>query len=198
MNKSLLSTDKIQVDLKRILNLQFRHNLGIILYNFLALGGALLLFVIVSQASQIWYWITFSIFIAMLVWWCLSALFKVISHVRLNSQIDKGDFSVTTEALINVDEGEEEVPKTQITPHAKPSRRKVSILKFPSGTWFIPESLYEWSRENKMSYADIRDTSEVGDEFYVVIYNKSKKIGCAYNKKFFNLIEHSKHDDKPE
>ena len=198
MNKSLLSVDKIQVDLKRILNLQFKHNWGIILHNFSALGGALLTFVIVSQASQMWYWITFSIFIAMLVWWCLSTLFKIISYVSLNSQIEKGNFSVTTEKLINVDVEAEYTPITHISKMSKSDYRGVCVLKFLVGTWFIPESLYEWSGENTMSYADIRDTSEVGDEFYVVTYNKSKKIGCAYNKKFFHLAEHPKHEEKNE
>ena len=76
---------------------------------------------------------------------------------------------------------------------------KYYLLEFDSGKWLIPgDFLYNWSSEGKMSIDNIKFTSEKGDEFYIVTYGKSKKIGCAYNKKFFTLIERPRHDEKPK
>ena len=208
MNKSILSTDKIQIDLYKILKSEKRHTFGIcMLYMWIFLGLSIASCLIGAVLNS--FWVGLLLFLATFIVTAINVFRRTSRFAFLKKQIGNEEFFISTEVLIDIGETEEYVPHPawvaidrdeprESLMHTHSQKRKVDLLNFPSGSWPIPESLYEWSRENKMSYADIRDTSEVGDEFYVVIYNKSKKIGCAYNKKFFNLIEHPKHDDKPE
>ncbi|MBR6503322.1 MAG: hypothetical protein IKT42_07790 [Clostridia bacterium] len=45
---------------------------------------------------------------------------------------------------------------------------------------------YKWSENNKMFECSVFNSSNIGDEFYLVII-KNKRIICAYNKKLFEL-----------
>ena len=73
------------------------------------------------------------------------------------------------------------------------------FMYFDLGRWLIPgKRLYDWSDESRMEINSIRFSTEVGDEFYIVTYGKSKKIGYVYNKKLFEFDERPRHDEKPE
>ena len=206
MGKSFLFNDKIQIDLMKIAKYELKASVGkFAMFLVYSVGVWLLLG-----------WIFDAFGIAALVFFLPIGYiaYKCVKYVCIQRAIAQAEFSISTESLI--DEG----LKKEFTPKLMPryvrhgalkseykqatsktgifTFRDVAVLNFPSGSWPIPESLYEWSGENKMIYGDIVDTSEPGDEFYVVTYNKSKKIGCAYNKKFFNLIERPRHDEKPE
>ncbi|MBR3714929.1 MAG: hypothetical protein IKL59_02795 [Clostridia bacterium] len=64
------------------------------------------------------------------------------------------------------------------------------FMYFDLGRWLIPgKRLYDWSDESRMEINSIRFSTEVGDEFYIVTYGKSKKIGYVYNKKIFTIVE---------
>ena len=49
-----------------------------------------------------------------------------------------------------------------------------------------------------MDIKALRLSTEKDDEFYIVTYGKSKKIGYVYNKNLFELDDHLIHDEKPE
>lgn len=206
MKKSYVSKDQIQADFMNIEKYEFKDSIGRFSMFLIYSVGAWLLIGWISEAFAI----AAAIFLLPIAYFG----YKLLVYVLKMREIAQAEFTVLNEVLSKVGSEKEFTPKLMpryvrhgalkseykqaTSPTGIFTFRTVSVLKFPAGTWFIPESLYEWSRENKMSYADIRDTSEVGDEFYVVVYNKSKKIGCAYNKKFFNLIERPRHDEKPE
>ena len=65
--------------------------------------------------------------------------------------------------------------------------RYVSCLEFGcNGSWELEGSYYTWSKLYRMSDSGICNTSLVGDEFYLVLYNKNEKILIGYNSRFFD------------
>ena len=73
------------------------------------------------------------------------------------------------------------------------------FLIFNLGKWLIPDNtLYLWSEEGKLTMDALKFSTQKDDEFYIVTYGKSKKIGYVYNKKLFELNERPRHDEKPE
>ena len=62
------------------------------------------------------------------------------------------------------------------------------VFYFNSGEWIPREcsgKFYKWSNNYYMSLGGIYNTSLEGDEFYIVERGLDGKIGCIYNKKFF-------------
>jgi len=47
---------------------------------------------------------------------------------------------------------------------------------------------YHWSKKYNMDYHDFFNTSKIGDEFYVITFNK-RKAYFIYNKEFFKYID---------
>ncbi len=73
------------------------------------------------------------------------------------------------------------------------------FLIFNLGKWLIPDNtLYLWSEEGKLTMDALKFSTQKDDEFYIVTYGKSKKIGYVYNKKLFELDECTEHDEEPE
>ena len=141
------------------------------------------------------------------------AIYGLIEYLISLYNINKGAFSVRSDIFKDTEIKEIFFPlllgRTSIAHAFETTWKERSMipfffLKFEEGEWFLPEGyLYNWSESHKMLYSDFFREGQYcehneGDEFYVVTYNKSKKIGCAYNKKFFNLIERPRHDEKPE
>lgn len=95
--------------------------------------------------------------------------------------IKNGNFTVITDKLVDEKQNE---PRTEMTFH---KGRYVSYLEFGcNDRWELEGSYYTWSKLYRMSDSGICNTSLVGDEFYLVLYNKNNKILMAYNSRFFD------------
>lgn len=104
-----------------------------------------------------------------------------INRYRLKRDIKNGNFTVITDKLVDEKQNE---PRTEMTFY---KGRYVSYLEFGcNDRWELEGSYYTWSKLYRMSDSGICNTSLVGDEFYLVLYNKNNKILMAYNSRFFD------------
>ncbi len=103
------------------------------------------------------------------------------TYIQIHS-VRKGEFAIHTDKLVRF--GERRSVKlardTDFTP----------IMYFSHGSWCVlDDTYYRWSKEFNLSKEGIKNTSIVGDEFYIATCRGASEIGCAYNKKFFELDE---------
>ena len=119
----------------------------------------------------------------------LIQLIREIYILKMRKQaIRNGEFTITMEKLSHI--AKEAIPKSQYgfslaRLGSRWARMEVDFLYFSYQKWRIPIINYTWSNVYKMSKAGIKNTSLIGDEFYVVTNNDNHEIGCAYNTKFF-------------
>ena len=179
--KEVLTKENIVKDLLKAEN-QYGFYKG---YNYLAFMISIILFSFVIGIFNIYLGVVIFLF-------TVYPLIKFIQETRLSKMrkqaIKNGDFTISTEKLINI--GEESSLETNTL--SQRSSRTVSFLYFSCQKWKIPTINYTWSDLYKMSEAGIKNTSLIGNEFYVVTDNSSHEIGCVYNTKFFEATKENK------
>ena len=99
-----------------------------------------------------------------------------------------GEFTVITDKLVNI--GYETVYEPDFTgdfPFMMTFTRDYEFFYFDAQKWQVVGNSrhYDWSKEHYMSTQGLRNTSILGDEFYLVINNYDHEIGYIYNTKFF-------------
>ncbi len=140
--------------------------------------------------------IVFSIFIAFcfsfltpLAWLLLLIpimflLFWYFNRKRKMSEIENGRLIVVLDELLYEKQGE---LRTEATFY---KGRWVSYLQFENnGRYELEGYYYVWSDKYKMSDSGICNTSFQKDIFYVVLFEKTRKIAMVYNTKFFDYKE---------
>lgn len=56
---------------------------------------------------------------------------------------------------------------------------------FDDCQWCVHDDNYKWSKTHRMTDRTVEQSSETGDEFYVVKHRKTGSVLAAYNKKYF-------------
>ncbi|MBR7098477.1 MAG: hypothetical protein IKC59_03600 [Clostridia bacterium] len=103
--------------------------------------------------------------------------------------IINGEFSIATSTLTGI--GEDQVYE----PHVVRRRlhchlyRTVPFFFFEDVQWRVVQTLqhYEWSELYSMSYQGLKNTSIIGDKFYVVYLDRHGDACYIYNTKLFQL-----------
>lgn len=108
---------------------------------------------------------------------------------KSKSTVTSDEFTVIKETLVNV--GKETVVDKKRTSYIGRRRQRYAhlneadFLYFSSRKWRVPPKCYTWSEEFRMSRDGIVNTAVIGNEFYLVICNKTQEILVAYNTKIF-------------
>ncbi|MBR6558335.1 MAG: hypothetical protein IKT70_04925 [Clostridia bacterium] len=113
-----------------------------------------------------------------------------IRHRRLKEAIVRDGFVIREDTLSHVQLETELADHTVRMLHgiSANSLKKCYVFHFSGCEWTVPKvfgSFYKWSDTYYMSAEGIYNTSIPGDEFYIVERKFDGKIGCIYNKKFF-------------
>lgn len=104
-----------------------------------------------------------------------------LQYRKLLSSVRAGQFTVTSEVLTGC--SKEDVRISGFTCWKKPQY----VLHFGSEDYCVIQDNYPWSRDYRLGYDGMINTSIVGDEFWVVRPNETQEIGAVYNKKFFDF-----------
>ncbi len=141
-----------------------------------------------AASGRIWFLILLAIPIAVLGW--------VIYHLwqlhRDKQAILRGEYIVMRQVLVNI--GRERIRETHISHVGRRAGislyRSVEFLYFKSQEWRFPKVCYPWCAqfdENSAEYrGNFRETFDIGDEFYIVIPNRTYEIEAAYNVNYFD------------
>ena len=98
-------------------------------------------------------------------------------HLR---SVRSGQYSVTSETLTGCEEEDVRNAESRNQWEAR------YVLRFSGEPYCILGDNYTWSRDFRLSYSGMVNTSVIGDEFWVVRPNDTQEIGVVYNKKFFD------------
>ena len=104
-----------------------------------------------------------------------------LQYRKLRKSIREGQYTVTSEILTACNE--EDVRSANSTR----GREVRYVLYFGSERYCIINDNYPWSRDFRLSYSGMVNTSVIGDEFWVARAAKTEEIGAVYNKKLFDF-----------
>ena len=105
---------------------------------------------------------------------------KYLQYRKLRQAIREGHYTVTSEILTACNE--EDVRSANTSRGREPRY----VLYLGGEDYCIINDNYPWSRDFRLSYNGMVNTSVVGDEFWVARAAKTEEIGAVYNKKFFD------------
>jgi hypothetical protein len=175
-----LGQEHIRADLAEYLGERFDNRLDLYCYAFgTELSAALILWVFINRW---WAWLLPVPFV-------LCTVFFLVRRIRLlraqKASVALGDYVIRTSSLLNI--GYEIIHEVWMGRRHVHHAKEVQFYYFTCGKWRTPARCYRWSELYKMSRRGLENTSLLGDEFYVVIYEG--EICAAYNTKFFDLEE---------
>ena len=107
-------------------------------------------------------------------------LFQYRKSLIRRKMVKRGGYTVTEDRLCG--SGTEVVFNTE---DGRSLFQEAWFLYFTSQKWRVPEKNFLWSEQNQMTRGKILYTSSVDDRFYVVLFNDTYDIGCAYPAQFF-------------
>lgn len=173
MQKEKLTTEHITEDLCRNELLRYNRSQYFFVYGVTCATFALFF----SLALSAWFGLVFGLPAAVLLglegW-------QYLQYRKLRQSIRKGQYTVTSEILTAC--SEEDIPNANTTRGRTPRY----VLHFGGEDYCVNDDNYPWSRDFRLSYNGMVNTSVAGDEFWVVRATKTEEIGAVYNKKFFD------------
>ena len=181
--KEKLTLSNIEGDMK---NLSIREIISVFVVSLLMILVILVLMVLDSATEGA---ISSDAFGVVVLTVLLFALFSLLVFILIKSinrliSIKKKTYIIETDRLINSKSGTGQIVSSNFrTAFYKPFRlyfsQKNRVFKIPEGI------NYKWSEKHHMYEYSVFNSSNVGDEFYLVIIKN--KIICAYNKKLFEM-----------
>ena len=172
MQKEQLTIEKIKFDLKKLLKDRCIELVELTFVVFLFL--AILLWI---PISLLFYKIASGCFAAVML--CL-VVFQVLDIIKLHKVFDNTDCIV-----------KDKMVSKEIRRYMRIRNRGYFRLHFSSyGTYMIPDKSYSWSSMFSMLHKKVYESSNYGDEFYLVLLKQRKgEILFAYNAKMFEFEE---------
>ena len=170
MQKEKLTIQNIQTDLRKLLKDRYVELIEIAL--------VLLFFVaVLLWVPVVFYKVVFGCFAAIML--CL-VVFQVLDIIKLHKVFDNTDCIV-----------KDKMVSKEIRRYMRIRNRGYFRLHFSSyGTYMIPDESYSWSSMFSMLHKKVYESSNYGDEFYLVLLKQHKgEILFAYNTKMFEFEE---------
>lgn len=110
---------------------------------------------------------------------------SLMKSLRVYNAVKNNSLQIITDKLANVQT--KRFPNNPL--NWRYQRYSRCFFRFEkTGEWLVKTKNYQWSENYSMDDISLKERSEIGDEFYVVVDAKGK-ILIAYNKKLFELKE---------
>jgi len=170
MRKEKLTIQDIKTDLQRLMKDRYMELIEITL--------VLLLFVAVSfWVPVVFLKLGFACFAAIML--CL-VVFQILDVIKLHKAFRNTDYIV-----------KDKMASKEIRRYNRVRNRGYYRLYFLNyGAYMVPDENYRWSELFSMLPKGVYDSSDYGDEFYLVLSKRDKgEIIFAYNTKMFHFEE---------
>ncbi len=168
MQKEKLTIEKIMIDLKKLLKERY--------IELVELAFVVFLFLAISFLIPIFFCkIAFGCFAAIML--CL-VVFQVLDIAKLHKAFHNADCIVKDKMI-----------SKEIRRYRRIRNRGYFRLHFSNyGVYMIPDESYSWSSMFFMLHKKVYESSDYGDEFYLVLSKPhTGKIVFAYNTKMFEF-----------
>lgn len=175
MEKEIFTKEKCKIDLMATLKHEFlNHLIYVIPYSVLAnFVAALLYYYRPGKANPILFYVTIPITIILICW----LIYDLISKIYM---ISNEKFTIVKDKLVNTGYGERFLNTRLDSLHY--------LCFYNYGKYYLAFDYYKWSK-NYCNYCGrvLHNRSVIGDEFYIVSYNKSTIPKVVYNTKIFEF-----------
>lgn len=140
-----------------------------------------------SLSGRGWFLIALAVPLCALAW----VIYRLVLLHLEKQAILRGEYLVMRQKLVNI--GRERYREPHISCVGRHTHihlyRSAEVLYFKSQEWRFPDPCYTWCeqyRKNSVGYrGSFRETFVIGDDFFIVIPNRTYEIEAAYHVNYF-------------